>query len=83
MYLTAVSNLTGFSLKFWILAQPHLAKKLKCFINPISHGQGHVLYDLAFLCRITQKNFKLNKSKNISIPGAVSCESVLFKVFLI
>jgi hypothetical protein len=32
--------------------------------------------------RITKKKFKLNKSENFSIPGAVSCESVLLKMFL-
>ncbi len=32
--------------------------------------------------RITQKNFQFNKSENFSIPGAVSYESVLLKVFL-
>jgi hypothetical protein len=37
---------------------------------------------LLFRWRITQKNVKFNKSENFSIPGAVSCESVLLKVFL-
>jgi hypothetical protein len=37
---------------------------------------------LLFQRRITQKNFKFNKSKNFSIPGAVSWESALLKVFL-
>ncbi len=34
---------------------------------------------LLFLWRITPKNFKFNKSQNFSIPGAVSCESILLK----
>jgi hypothetical protein len=37
---------------------------------------------LFFRCRITQTNFKFNKSQNFSIPGAESCESILLKVFL-
>ncbi len=42
---------------------------------------AQVIYNLA-LWRITQKNFKFNKSQNFSIPGAVSYESILLKVFL-
>jgi hypothetical protein len=41
-----------------------------------------VIYDLAFSMENYLKKFKFNKSENFSIPGAVSCESVLLKVFL-
>ncbi len=37
---------------------------------------------LLFQWKITPKIFKFNIYENFGIPGAVSCESVLLKVFL-
>jgi hypothetical protein len=37
---------------------------------------------LLFFMENYSKNVKFNKSENFSIPGAVSCESILLKVFL-
>ncbi len=43
---------------------------------------AQVIYDLAFSIENYSKKFKFNKSQNFSISGAVSCESILLKVFL-
>ncbi len=40
-----------------------------------------VIYGLAFSMENYSKNFKYNKSETFNIPGAMSCKSVLLKVF--
>ncbi len=79
MYVSTYSTSGG----QWELASTPKKLKLSRYLLTLTLSlTAQVIYDLAFLWRITQKNVKFSKSQNFSIPGAVSYESILLMVFL-